>query len=290
MKILFLSSEAPSDSTLQLQKAFTHKGHRVLIEDPRKLSLQLSTQSSLQPSPTKVFDQKGKPIRCDLVLPRFGMYTLQQGLHILRALEASGIRTVNHSDSILKASNKLISLSLFAKTHLPIPLTTFFHMTDPSYEQFEFQYPLVLKLPIGSQGKGVALIEKKASLLQWIELLRTAEKEVILQEYIRGQDIRVLVLKGQVMAAMARTATKNDFRANLSLGGIGKKINLTPIEETLAIEAAQLLGLEFCGIDLIRTRKKSYILEANAFPGIMGISEVTKKTLAKSIATTLLES
>lgn len=281
MKILILSSETPSDSILQLQRAFIQKGHKVRIEDPRKLSLQLS--------PTKIFDHNLKPIICDLVIPRFGQYTLQQGLHVVRAFEATGTRIINSSDSISKSTNKLTTLSLFAKAHLPIPKTNFFHMTDSTYEDFHFSFPMVLKLPIGSQGKGVALIENESALRQWIELLRTTEKEVLLQEYLRGKDIRALVLKGQIIASMERMAPQNDFRANLSLGGVGKKIKLTQTEEQLALEAAQILGLEFCGVDLIRTRRKTFLLEANAFPGTIGVSKANKKSLNRMIASYLIE-
>ncbi len=55
-------------------------------------------------------------------------------------------------------------------------------------------------------------------------------------------------------------------------------------EEALAIEVAQYLGLNFCGIDLIRTKKSPVILEANAFPGIIGITAATKTPLAQILA------
>lgn len=276
MKILILSSDNLSDSTELLKKALEKQGHHVRMEDPRKLSLQLS--------PVRIYDQKLKILTPDLVIPRFGMYTLQQGLHLLRGFEALGIRTLNSAESIAKATNKITSAQLFAKAHLPIPKTFFFHMTDENYKNFSFQFPLVMKLPVGSQGKGVALIQDERELHQWMDLLRTTEKEVLLQEFVRGQDLRILVHKGQILASMLRKPQKKEFRANLSLGGQGSKIKLTPTEETLALEIAQYLGLNFCGIDLIRTKKSPVVLEANAFPGLTGISAATKSPLAQILA------
>lgn len=275
MKILFLSSETQSPSTEILTKALKRKGFSIRIEDPRNLNFQLS--------PAQVFDSKMKPIKCDIVLPRLGMYTLEQGLHVISAFEAMGKRTVNSAESIRLATNKILSASLFAQAHLPLPKTYFFHKTSSLYEKVKFQFPLVLKLPIGSQGKGVAIIHNQIELNQWSDLIRTAENEFLIQEYIQGTDIRALVFKNQVIASISRRPKKNEFRANLSLGGSGKKINLSEKETTLALEAARCLGLTFCGIDFIRTKHMSYLLEANAFPGLSGISQITKQPLAQII-------
>jgi len=216
------------------------------------------------------------------------MYTLEQGLHVTSAFEAMGKRTINSAESIRLATNKLSSASLFAKAHLPIPKTYYFHKTSSLYEKTKFHFPLVIKLPIGSQGKGVAIVRNQIELNQWSDLIRTTENEVLIQEYLKGTDIRVLVFKNQVIASISRRPKKNEFRANLSLGGSGKKIILSEKESSLAIEAARCLGLTFCGIDLIRTKQTTYLLEANAFPGLSGISQITKQPLAQIITEGLL--
>ena len=88
------------------------------------------------------------------------------------------------------------------------------------------------------------------------------------------RDVRAIVVGNQVVSAMERTGVK-DFRANLSQGGSGRKIELTDIQKDLCVRASQALGLNFSGVDLmIDEQKKAYVIEINGNPGT-GIIKVT---------------
>jgi len=60
--------------------------------------------------------------------------------------------------------------------------------------------------------------------------------------------------------------------ANISAGGISRDVTRTinPDSKALAIKAAQVLGMEFCGVDIMydNQTKKSYVIEVNDCPGI----------------------
>lgn len=60
-------------------------------------------------------------------------------------------------------------------------------------------------------------------------------------------------------------------------------INLSPEETALAIQAAQVLGLDFAGVDLIRTRRGSAVLEVNSSPGLEGIEAITGLNIAELV-------
>lgn len=86
-------------------------------------------------------------------------------------------------------------------------------------------FPVVAKFVKGSQGKGVFLVSKD-NASDKLKSLLVNKTDLIIQEYIDSgaQDYRVIVINGRVVAVEMRTAAKDtEFRANLSLGGVGKK-------------------------------------------------------------------
>ena len=94
--------------------------------------------------------------------------------------------------------------------------------------------------------------------------------------------------KIQINFELSRTLKKNSFKlsniidrkrtiflkqnANISAGGISTDVTYTVNKDStdLAIKAAQALGMEFCGVDIMYDdrAKKSYVLEVNDCPGI----------------------
>ncbi|WP_083422198.1 ATP-grasp domain-containing protein [Arsenicibacter rosenii] len=143
--------------------------------------------------------------------------------------------------------------------------------------------PVVAKQLIGSQGSGVSILETPLSTNTTLESFSKAGIPVKLQRFIKalassnGQatDIRAIVVGDKVVVAMERTANNGDFRANLSKGGSGRRIELTDDETQMCIDAAKAVKLEFAGVDLIREKKgKTYATEVNGNPGT-GIIDIT---------------
>jgi ribosomal protein S6--L-glutamate ligase len=109
---------------------------------------------------------------------------------------------------------------------------------------------------------------------------------MLIEEFIKeaeNSDIRVFVVGGKVIAAMQRTARANDIRANTSIGGSGKFVELGSDEIELAIRVVQIAGLEIAGVDIIRSARGPLILEINANPGFKEIEKVTGIDIAGAI-------
>jgi ribosomal protein S6--L-glutamate ligase len=105
-----------------------------------------------------------------------------------------------------------------------------------------------------------------------------ANVNIMVQEYIReadGSDIRALVVGGNVVAAMKRTGRKGEFRSNLHRGGLSEKVRITPQERTMAVRAARTLGLNVCGVDMLRSKGGPLVVEVNSSPGIEGLEKAT---------------
>jgi glutathione synthase/RimK-type ligase-like ATP-grasp enzyme len=82
---------------------------------------------------------------------------------------------------------------------------------------------------------------------------------------------------------MKRTAPKNDFRANISNGGTGEKYEVTPEIEEIAIDTADVLGLDIAGIDLLFTKEGFVVCEANSNPGFSGFNQYCNVNVADHI-------
>ena len=114
--------------------------------------------------------------------------------------------------------------------------------------------PVIIKLLQGTQGVGVMIAESAAAVESTIDTLWGLGQNIILQEFIaesKGRDIRALVVGGELVAAMRRTAKKGEFRSNLHRGGMGQRIELSPEYARAALDPARIMGLGLAGVDML---------------------------------------
>lgn len=208
----------------------------------------------------------------------------------VKQLQLMGIPVVNHYLPIVRAKNKVRTMQILKHEGIAIPRTVVLHNLEYIDEAVNRigSFPLILKTPHGSLGKGVSIIESKRSLRSMIELLATSVKDhlIIVQEYVKeakGKDIRVFVVGGRIVAAMERQAKRGEFRANFSQGGSVSITDLSAEEQAMALRAAKVIGLHVAGVDIIRTSEGPKILEVNSNPGLEGITEATGVNVAYHI-------
>lgn len=150
--------------------------------------------------------------------------------------------------------------------------------------------PVIIKESFGSMGKGIYLAKTKEQLLSVMEEVKL--KPHLFQEYLsfkRGVDIRVIVIGGKALCAMERK-NLDDFRSNVAQGGTGTAINLDEEFKTVAEKASKVLGLDYCGVDLIYGNDGSpYVCEVNSNAFIGGIEKATGVNVAKAYAEYILK-
>jgi ribosomal protein S6--L-glutamate ligase len=78
-----------------------------------------------------------------------------------------------------------------------------------------------------------------------------------------------------VVAAMQRQGAPGEFRSNLHRGGAGTSVKISPQERATAVRAAATLGLNVCGVDMLRSRRGPVVLEVNSSPGIEGLEKAS---------------
>jgi RimK family alpha-L-glutamate ligase len=191
---------------------------------------------------------------CDFVL------FWDKDVFLAKHLEEMGCRVFNSSAAIGVCDNKLLMHQQLSRSGLPIPKTILgpfvYHQQSVSKDHYQnivslLGEPFLLKEGKGSFGAQVYLISSYEDYQERLPAL--GSKSFLFQEFIsssRGRDIRVSLIGDEVIGAMERI-NETDFRANITLGGSGRIISLTPEQKELAVNAHRLLGLTFSGVDLL---------------------------------------
>jgi ribosomal protein S6--L-glutamate ligase len=231
----------------------------------------------------------GRPLEgFDAVIPRIGASITYYGLAVLRQFEVMGVWPLNESVAIGRSRDKLRSMQLLARAGIGLPVTAFAHDPKQTDEVLKLVGgpPVVIKLIEGTQGIGVVLGETESSARSVIEAFRGANVNILVQEFIReanATDIRALVIGGKVVAAIERKGARGDFRANLHRGGSAKEVAITAEERRMAARAAKTVGLNVCGVDMLRSGNGPVVLEVNSSPGLEGVEKATGRDIAAAI-------
>jgi glutathione synthase/RimK-type ligase-like ATP-grasp enzyme len=128
----------------------------------------------------------------------------------------------------------------------------------------------VLKPRFGSWGRDVVLCETGAALAFAVEDARRRlwfnSTGGVVQELVPpiGYDLRLLVAGGRVVGAVSRHARSGEWRTNVALGARRVPVVPPPDAEALAVAAAEALGGDLVGVDLLPTPDGAWtVLEVN---------------------------
>lgn len=272
MKIAVLSRQPSVHANRRFMEAGAQRGCRVSVLDPLSLPLVFSDGSaSGMPEP---------PIGFDAVIPRFSPAWQRQGRAVLMHWETRGVTSLNSADAISAARDKPYCLELFGAHGIPFPKSASVESLVEAAGLLagHFRFPLLIKRNDSTQGVGVERVWDSATALSRIAELHAGEQPFLLQEFIAeagGEDLRLLVVDGKVIAAMKRRAAPGDFRANIHLGGEASHHVPTSVEAAMAIQATALLELDVAGVDIIPSRRGPLVLEVNACPGFEALERVS---------------
>ena len=279
MRIAILSRNAKLYSTRRLVEAVEQRGHDVVVLDHLKCYMDIASHNPA------VHYRGAELDYFDAVIPRIGASVTFYGSAVVRQFEMMGTYCLNESVAITRSRDKLRSLQILARAGIGLPVTAFANSTDSTADLIEIVggAPLVVKLLESTQGKGVVLCETRSAAEAIIEAFRGLKANFLVQEYIKeagGADVRCFVIGNKVVAAMKRQAAAGEFRSNLHRGGSASLIRLTPEERSTAVRAAQRMGLNVSGVDILRSNHGPVVLEVNSSPGLEGIEDATGRDVA----------
>ena len=191
---------------------------------------------------------------------------IEPGLEDVEALVEKGVRVLNRPDTLRAAHDKLETASRLVAAGVPHPRTT--HVTQPDAE-VGLPLPVVVKPRYGSWGRDVFRCESAEELGDCLEAVSDRSwfrrQGAIVQELLppRGYDLRLVVAGGRVVGAAERVARAGEWRTNISLGGELRAATPDAAARTLGIAAAQAIGADLVGVDLLPTDSGWVVLELN---------------------------
>ena len=279
MQIGVISKNREFWATTEIMKALQDKGvEPVYVKTPE---IQLVLGATVD----AVYEKKS--LRAlNSVVPRVGRSLTQLGMMLLKQFELMRIPSTLSIEGLTTARNKYLTLQALHAAGVDIPESVLIASRIKTEPTEYLSPPLVMKLLSGTQGVGVMRVRDVKEAGPIIDTLSELDQMICLQKFLPnpGEDIRVFLVNGHVVAAMKRQAAPNEWRSNIHMGGRGIPHKPSTSEAEISTKAAKAVGVEIAGVDLITVDEKPYVIEVNASPGFRGLLAATGVNAAASIA------
>jgi len=280
-RLVILSRGPELYSTKRMFEEAEAAGWSVQILDPLKLTTVVDDDG------VKVFN-KGWPVDCDAIIPRIGNSITNRGVPIVKAFERMGVIVLNEGDGISNSRDKLMACQMMSESGIPVPITAHVGTWQDTRRAISRVggTPCVVKVTEGTHGSGVFLAHTEQQARQLVYQMLERDMRPLVQEYIKeshGQDTRAFVVGGKVVAAMRRKARGSEFRSNFHLGAKVEKLDIPEKHAEIACKAAEIMGLDIAGVDLLDSSRGALVLEVNSSPGLEGIEAASGVNVASKI-------
>ena len=224
--------------------------------------------------------------------PDFIVY-LDKDCYLSSLLEDAGYSLFNDAEAIEVCDDKMKTYAYLLGQGIAMPATIPAPLNYGDSIRYDFLeevaeilgFPMVVKTNHGSMGQGVFLIHGMDELIQKEEELKNIAH--LYQQFISsslGMDYRLILIGGKFITGMKRV-NELDFRSNLAEGGHGEKVEIPPQYIEFAEKIANIIKLDYCGIDLlVGPHGEPILCEVNSNAFIEGIEKVTGFNVAKAYA------
>ena len=122
--------------------------------------------------------------------------------------------------------DKFMTLLALQKENVAVPRTYYAPTAKLAKKTLkDVHYPVIMKVPEGTHGKGVMIADSYKSAITILDTLEAFKSPFIIQEFVATEetsDIRAIVSHGKVLAAYRRVAAQGEIRANTHSGGTRK--------------------------------------------------------------------
>jgi RimK family alpha-L-glutamate ligase len=233
----------------------------------------------------------------------FEQVTLRLG--ILHALRELGVPVYNDARAIERSVDKSMTSFLLHRHGVPTPATWAAESTAFAQRVLMREAAagrrVVIKPLFGSQGKGLRRLganpgrgARAGTLTPLPPLGGDYRRVAYLQRYVEGPrpgfDWRVLVIGTRALAAMRRVGGRRWIH-NFAQGARCEPAEIDDALARTAIAAAQALGLDYAGVDLIPNpddASRPLVLEVNGVAAWRGLQSVTPFDIAGALVDDLL--
>ena len=166
-------------------------------------------------------------------------------------------RMVNDPNAIAVCASKAQTTARLIRAGVPTPETIFTGSLTEA-ERFISRHEKAVYKPLyGYDGNGIFPFTNVSEL---------PEGPYYLQEYVENdRDYRVFVINGVAVGAIVRVS--DTFAHNIHQGGTGRALpDLPDAMKEVAGAAARAIGIDYCGVDLLKQGNSYTVLEVNGTP------------------------
>ena len=223
------------------------------------------------------------------IIPNGSLEQIIYRVNLLHRLEAEGVRVMNPARAIEKSVDKAWTSALLRQAGLPTPDTIVCERITDAFLAWRELGDAVVKPLFGSMGLGMTRVSDEDMAFRVFRAIEMTRGVFYLQRFIEhdGKDFRAFVVGGRVVGAIERSAA--GWRTNFSRGGKVQAAKLDPAWAEMAVRAADAVGAEYAGVDLLPARDGTvHVLEVNGIPGWQGLHQATGLDVAGLIVEQLL--
>lgn len=149
----------------------------------------------------------------------------------------------------------------------------------------------VYKSAIGTHGGGTWKVDLTEPVNPKVGNRQAFLQRLIDRDGDRHRDLRVYIVDGDIVGAMYRYAPEGDWRTNVALGGdvLDATDEMPDEAKQTALYAAEVMEMDYVGVDLVEGDDGWFVLEANPTAGFKGLYQATGKSPAPHIAKLAIE-
>lgn len=156
----------------------------------------------------------------------------------------------------------------------------------------EIGYPIIVKPNNGGSSIGIELVNHKEELKEAVKEALKYDEEVMIEEYIKGEEITCCMLNGKVLPILSIKTKEEFFNYSSKYDDNGAEENVIELPETLkskveeiCIKCWESFKLRVYGrIDMIIKDGEVYVLEINTLPGMTKNSLFPKSAKAYGLS------
>ncbi len=255
-------------------KALKKKGYKVSLFDPKKKNFNLIDKEKIDVIFNALHGRDGE----DGIAQSYFEYLKIPYTH-------SGVISSYNS------MNKIISKEIFIKNRIKTPKFIYLKKKDLNKNNIfkkiiskKIKFPIVLKPINEGSSLGVKICKKKEKLFSSIKRLIYKYYEIILEEYISGQEVQVAVINGKSIGAIELIPKRlfYDYKAKYTKQAKTKHIMPARISKK---KYSEVLKIAKKAHEILRCRgvtrsdfkfynNNFYLLEINTQPGMTSLSLV----------------
>ncbi len=213
-------------------------------------------------------------------------------ISLLEHFEDAGIYVMNPAYSFRRATDKYATLTALHKAGIRVPRTFVGENLEAAVNFAREVGDVVIKPLIGARGLGSIRANHSELTYRALKFIHQLGQVLYVQELVKkpNRDIRAFVIGGQMVGAMYRYVPEgeDEWRTNIHGGGEAEPAHLGDEYVECAIRTAEVLRLDYTGIDIIESPDGPCVIEANAAPSWSALSRVTGKDIAGMIVDRLV--